>query len=507
MKETIFSLVLLVLLAVPLDGRTQGYVDQTDVAAVSGWACDAQGNSRWIHIYEGGTHIVSTTSNTMDRPDAAGFCDGNSWIGFSIETPRLAPGDHSIDVYSSDSSTPSTTNKLAGANQIHVPSAEFTGPSPFGVIESASTERVTGWVCDSDGAGSVPLEVSIQYDLRGALTWLTSGSANELRSGVGNCGSAGARSFDLPIPDVKAGGVHSIVITAKNWGAGSDRYLEEYTPYIRRVAFPYGPSINSDPNVMHAADCWYQNPTSANMTGCIGAMPPWIYSISKTVFTASAPAPQPGYAGPAARLRTDGLTAGTVLKIHTYDATSDMYPWDYNFQALVTNLANEVILDEGARPTLDLSIKIRPDWNWTDQTEGPPPGIDTGTKPWLNLIIAAVFRDSGTGAVYFIEALPYVRGHYPAIGSGSTVGGPAGARNARIRLSDLDGAVSLPSQMLIGESRSFSIDLYSAFQTAFAQEPNKPAWSDLVFTGAYIGTEQYGKHGFGLDVTRISISL
>lgn len=505
MKGIIFPSLLLALLCMPFNGKAQGYVDKADVAVISGWACDADGNSRWVHVYDGDVHIVSTTSNTTERPDAAGFCRGNSWVGFSVETPRLTPGGHVIGVYVNDSPTPGTVQKLAGSSALHVPSAEFTGTSPFGVIESASSEWVTGWVCDIDGTDEIPLEISIQYDLRGPLRRLTQGSATQIRSGGGICGTTAMRSFALALPAVR-GGVHGIVVNAKNRGAGSDRYLEEFSPYTRRVSFPYGPSLNSDPDVMHAADCWYQNPTSVKLDGCLGAMPPWIYSISKTVFTDRAPAPQAGYAGPPARLRNDGLTAGTVLKIHTYDATTDMYPWDYNFQALSTNM-QEVFLDAGSRPELSISMRIRPDWNWTDPAEGPPPGIETGNKPWLNLIVATVFRDRVTGAVYFVEMLPYVRGKYPAIDSQSTVGGPSEARNARIRLRDLEGATSLPSQMLVGESRSFSVDLYSSFQKAFAHEVNKPAWSDLVFTGAYIGTEQYGKHGFALDVARISVSM
>lgn len=476
-----------------------GYVDQVDTAVISGWACNL-GNSRWVHVFDGEQYIGSTTSNTVKRADTASLCAGSEWTGFSMETPRLSPGTHAIHVYASDSEVISTQTPLPGEATLVVPSANFVGPSPFGVIENTTASLVSGWACDSDTSGPVELEVLVQFNSTGPLVPLTSGLTSSSRAGVAGCGVGGARNFAIQLPSVR-GGTHNLVVRAKNVGAGTDKYLEEYQPYIRRVNFPYAASLNADPQVMNAADCWYQRPDSTHYIDCPTGMPPWIFSVSKTVFTERAPAPQADYAGPQARVRYDGLPQGTVLKFETYDTTSEMYPWDYNFQALSTNM-QEVVLSSGSNLALEVTLRIRPDWNYSDPTHGPEPGIETGTSPWLNLIVGSVFRHKVTGVVYFIEAMPYVQG---GVFNETSIGGPQDARNSRIRFSSLDGAVSLPTQMLVGETRSFEMDLRTAFAAAFATEPNQPHWEDLIYTGSYVGTEQYGKHRFAIDVSRISV--
>lgn len=491
---------LLLLFFLPMLARATGYVDQLDTAVVSGWACDGSGNSRWIHVYSGSIHIGSTTSNTVRRSDAAALCAGEEWVGFSLETPRLDVGTHTIHVYTSDSATPNKAVLLPGATTLVVPSADFVGSSPFGVIETASASSISGWACDQDADEPVNIEVLIQYNLSGPLVPLALGAAVDNRAGGRSCGTGVARNFVVALPTVR-GGTHNIAVKAKNVGAGSDRYLEEFMPWMRRVFFPFPVSLNADPLVMRAADCWYQNTSVMRYDGCHAGMDPWIFSISKTVFTDQAPAPQADYIGPQARVRYDSLSQGTVLKFETYETSPTMYPWDYNFQALSTNL-EEVPLAPTDRLALSVALRIRPDWNYSDPTHGPAPGIDTGRSPWLNLIVASVFRHKTTGAVYFIEALPYVQGPYP---SQTVVGGPAEARNARIKFSDLAGAVSLPTQMLVGEARSFDMDLHASFYLAFASEPERPAWEDLIYTGSYVGTEQYGKHRFAVDISLLLV--
>lgn len=496
-----WSCVLFFLSLAPATVLAAGYVDQVDTAVISGWACGGSGESRWIHVYDGSTYLGSTTSNTVGRPDAATFCAGNAWVGFSMETPRLSGGVHTIHVYAGDSATPSTEALLPGSSSLVVPQADFVGPSPFGVIESANLSALSGWACDQDGNGPVDIEVLIQYHSTGPLLPLADGIALDSRMGGTPCGAGVARNFAVTLPVVR-GGTHNLVVRARNTGAGVDRYLEEFVPGVRRVSFPPATSLNVDPWVMRAADCWYQNASSMRYDGCLVGMDPWVFSISKTVFTSQAPAPEAGYVGPQARVRYDGLSQGTVLKIETYGASSTMYPWDYNFQALATNI-NELPLAASDSLMLGVTLRIRPDWNYSDPTHGPAPGIDTGTSPWLNLIVASVFRHKTTGVVYFIEALPYVQGSYP---SQTVVGGPPEARNARVRFADLGGAVSLPTQMLVGESRAFEMDLHASFDAAFADEPGRPNWEDLIYTGSYIGTEQYGKHRFAIDISRLSVS-
>ncbi|SFV27045.1 MULTISPECIES: hypothetical protein [unclassified Pseudoxanthomonas] len=486
---------------VPATVLAAGFVDQVDTVVVSGWACGGSGESRWIHIYDGSNYVGSTTSNTVRRQDAAVFCAGKEWVGFSMETPRLTGGVHTIHAYASDSSTPSQENLLPGSTSLVVPQADFVGPSPFGVIESASFSALSGWACDQDGSGPVSIEVLIQYHSTGPLLPLADGLALDSRTGGVSCGAGVARNFIVTLPVVR-GGTHNLAVRAKNAGAGDDRYLEEFVTGIRRVSFPAAPSLNVDPLVMRAADCWYQNASSMRYEGCLPGMDPWVFSISKTVFTGQAPAPEAGYVGPQARVRYDGLSQGTVLKIETYDTSSTMYPWDYNFQALATNM-DELPLGSSDDLTLRVTLGIRADWRYSNPENGPAPGIDTGTSPWLNLIVASVFRHKTTGVVYFIEALPYVHGPYP---SQTVVGGPPEARNARVRFADLVGAVSLPTQMLVGEVRTFEMDLQASFDTAFASESVRPNWEDLIYTGSYVGTEQYGKHRFAIDVSQLSVT-
>ncbi|MCC7374761.1 MAG: hypothetical protein IT581_08895 [Verrucomicrobiales bacterium] len=71
------------------------------------------------------------------------------------------------------------------------------------------------------------------------------------------------------------------------------------------------------------------------------------------------------------------------------------------------------------------------------------------------------------------------------------IGNPLGDPNARLDIRDPRVApfVSLPSAMLEGESRRMWMDLKGLFRSVFpAVEP-----SNVIFTGAYVGTEQYGR--------------
>jgi hypothetical protein len=247
---------------------------------------------------------------------------------------------------------------------------------------------------------------------------------------------------------------------------------------------------------------------------CPTGMGPWLFSISKTVQPDNTiPEPQLGYAGPATRLRYDSLAGGgTVIKINTYDASAHMTPWDYNFQAAQTNIA-EIQLNTVSHLKLEVQLGVRneQDFFFYDPSLcGPGGGIESGNIPWIHTIVGSVFRSRTQNLGYFLEIVPFYREHQISNGdcyanSPSTfgTGGPSNSPNARISIADpaISSFVSLPSPMLVGEIRTIVIDLKPALQAIF---PNANL-DDLNYTGSYIGTEQYGESQIGLNLRRLSV--
>lgn len=126
---------------------------------ISGWAFGAaphpngpRGRSVWVHFFEGVTYLGSTPSNRVGRGDVARiFGIANAEVGFSWAPPALLAGVHTIRAFVNDSVFASQARLLGGQTTLVVPAANFVGPSPFGVLESASPGHVTGWACDPDG--------------------------------------------------------------------------------------------------------------------------------------------------------------------------------------------------------------------------------------------------------------------------------------------------------------------------------------------------------------------
>lgn len=246
--------------AVPSVAQIQGYVDVVTPFHVSGWACNpTDGDAVWVHFYDGNEYLGSTTSNRIRRTDV-GLCSGNFWVGWGWALPQLTPGFHSIRSYSSTSATPSMSNQLPGPTSLFVPSSSFTGPSPFGVIESMTPSQVTGWAADPDAQVPLQLDVLIQYDGQGDLDLLTTGTTGIPRSDVPYASNAG---FSVALPPVP-GGSHNLVVRARNVGVGADNFLEEFHSPTYSVPamldFPFTPSFNPDPGLNQGTSCWIGPP-------------------------------------------------------------------------------------------------------------------------------------------------------------------------------------------------------------------------------------------------------
>jgi hypothetical protein len=406
-----------------------GYVDYIGTDSIIGWACDSASGSDnaslWIHFFEGGTYLGSTPSNSINRPDTNAFCPANTWVGFSMAMPRLSAGWHTISVYANNSIFASTENSLAGATQVYFPSADFTGPSPFGVLESVSPQSVSGWACDADSAAPITVDVYVQYDGVGQSYLLASGTAGNPREYIAACGSA-SRGFTITLPTIR-GGQHNIFVTARNVGPGSNRLLEKYSTLPNLFDFPLTASFNPDPGLNYFSGCWElvhgasDPPLYSREVNCPTGMGPWLFSISKTVQPDNTiPEPQLGYAGPATRVRYDSLAGGgTVIKINTYDDSAHMTPWDYNFQAAQTNLA-EIQLNTVSQLVLEVQLGVRneQDFFFYDASLCGG-GIESGNIPWIHTIVGSVFRSRTQDLTYFLEIVPFYREHQISNGCAS----------------------------------------------------------------------------------------
>lgn len=499
--------VFLQFLFAPLTAFSQfsGWVDYVGPDQVTGWACGTpDGRATWVHLYEGSTHLVSTTSNLIPRPDAAALCAGKPYIGFSVALPAPSAGPHTIKAYVSDSPIPSANVLLPGAQTFTMPSADFTGPKPFGVIEGLSGQNVSGWACDPD-APSVPLnlDVYVQFDRHGSLYFLTSGQTVHPRV-IPPCGPNPNTAFNIPLPPLP-GGIHNIVVRARNVGPGYDNVLEKFhaIPFFTDV--PYELAYNGDPDFYFAPGCWETPNTKwKNLAGCPPGLsnPLWSMLISR----ANVPEPQPGYVGPPARVRYDALAgSGMVFKVNTYDLNApNMYPWDYNFQAMSTMLPG-IALTSVAELFVEsrFGTRLPNDFFLYDPLlTGPQPGIETGNIPWIHLIVAASYIDTSTGIEYWVEVVPFFRENQGGTTLGY-IGGPPNALNARLSIADprLANSLEIPSPMLLGEHRTVRIDMKRAFLDVFSTiDP-----STVIFRDAFIGTEQYGRNRIALNLERLSV--
>jgi hypothetical protein len=214
---------------------------------------------------------------------------------------------------------------------------------------------------------------------------------------------------------------------------------------------------------------------------------------------------------------------------------------DYNFQAFETNMT-AVSLSGVQRLALEATVAVRDDSsmlftgvNATDGT-GCSNFIETGSNPWMHLILGGVFHSVSTPTrYYFVELVPFwqsgtltgsygdfsdfpgndkpFNNNFPAqydssdpSHTGGGIGGsetPAYQLNARVATSDerVRPYLVLPGRMAIGEKRPIYIDMLSAFSVLYPGV----SISDLIFDGAYIGTEQYNKGRIGFDITRFSV--
>ncbi len=512
MKEAIVAIFAGVyFLLAPLSAFAQfsGWVDSVGPDQVTGWACgNSDGRAVWVHLYENSTYRISTTSNRIPRPDAAPLCAGQSYIGFSVSLPTPSAGPHTIKTYVSDSPIPSASVLLPGAQTFTMPSADFIGPKPFGVIEGLSGQGVSGWACDPDAPSSpLDLDVYIQFDRHGSLYYLTSGQTVYPRV-IPPCGANATTAFNISFPPLP-GGTHNIVVRARNVGPGYDNLLEKFyaVPYFTEV--PYELAYNGDANFYSAPGCWRTPGFEwVNMTGCPSGVTDalWLMVISDTINTNGIPEPQSGYIGSPSRVRYDALPGdGMVFKLNTYHLSApDMYPWDYNFQAMSTNLGgtslssvNELVVEARVGTRLPNDF-----YYYNPSLKGPKPGIETGNIPWIHAIIAASYTDTSDGNFYWVEVVPF---HREAQG-GTTlgfIGGPPNALNARLSITDsrLSNSIEIPSTMLLGESRTIRIDMKRAFQDVF---PTVDI-SNVVFGNTYMGTEQYGRNRIALNLERLAV--
>lgn len=530
-----------------------GRVDYLGTDTISGWACKSDGRSRWLHFFDGTTYIGSTPSNTVQRTDKSAACNNKPYVGFEWAMPKLSPGSHTIKTYVNDSPYASTATLVAGDRSLTVPAANFVGPSPFGVTEAASATSISGWACDLNSGGQ-PIYVDIFVELDGVGPKLQIGHvlANTFRSDVTSvCGGNGNAGFSFAIPHQR-GGNHRLIARAVDVGLGQDRLLEVGSSVPNLVAFPHTASINTDPSASYGSSCWTTKPprpgclTWSRFSSCPSGFGPypgtplWVFAMSEfSEFGKSDDFPcqtEPflGYTGVPTRLRYDGLAfGGTVLKINTTDNVdpsahypipyaNPSIPCAYQFQALQTNMPG---IDMAVTPNLYLeaNIGVRADFNSLgfDDTKQCQANAETGSCPWTTAILGVVFQSKTSGRAYFVEVVPYaaesgscvsIMDHVgcasvPGMGCDSSAN-----YNFRVRLSDsrIASAVStVRSTMLWGEQRAVVLNLRELVLKSFPV--SNPAWgndtalNNLVFTGANLGTEQYGPARVALDVRRLGI--
>lgn len=137
-----------------------GYLDQATATTLRGWAIDPNDFSRAIQVrYDIDTLAPQFTTAGVDRPDLnPPFPSTNH--GFSVTLPQLTAGFHTIHVYAVDPDNlalvPLGTRTIAVA-------ASAGQHLPVGSLDTATSNRVTGWVYDQD-VGPHPTKFRIDVD-------------------------------------------------------------------------------------------------------------------------------------------------------------------------------------------------------------------------------------------------------------------------------------------------------------------------------------------------------
>jgi hypothetical protein len=205
----------------------QGFVDGVGRHVVQGWTCiDDYGEPMWVHFYDGSTYMGSTVAND-ERGDVGWICGGYTRRGFHWPIPLMG-GVHQINVYTSDSPTPSTAFKLPGASWVDF-AYPLTGDHPIGYVESMNRTSITGWACDRNAPGTpIDLHAYYQKDGVGPPVFLAGSTTTGFRGDlVGICGSGWNTAFTITLPATLRGGFNNVWVYGINVGPGINNALNE----------------------------------------------------------------------------------------------------------------------------------------------------------------------------------------------------------------------------------------------------------------------------------------
>ncbi len=135
-----------------------GWVDVANRQTVSGWAFDADAGATPIQVRVDIDGVPGTPVLAGDvRNDLTGYKPvGSPDHGFSFPMPTLSSGQHTVAVYAQD---------YPGSNFVQIGSTQIipANRAPFGWIDVANRQTISGWAFDPD-AGAMSISVRIDVD-------------------------------------------------------------------------------------------------------------------------------------------------------------------------------------------------------------------------------------------------------------------------------------------------------------------------------------------------------
>lgn len=231
-------------------------VGALDVAAggrgsirAGGWALDPDSPAPlYVHVWvDDRVRAVPAGGN---RPDVgAAYPAAGPAHGYDVVVPDVPSGRHDVCVWAINIGP--GRNTLIGCAPVNVTSAQ-----PFGALDVVTggfgSVRVAGWTADPDAPVAVPAGIWIDGVPRLDVT------ADRPRADVGAAvaGAGPDHGFDITIPDVPGGAVHTVCVWALNVvGFGTHQLLG-----CRAVFVPGGPPLG-------AMDAGPVGPGSLRVTG------------------------------------------------------------------------------------------------------------------------------------------------------------------------------------------------------------------------------------------------
>ncbi|MEN0101867.1 MAG: hypothetical protein AAGC90_02985 [Curtobacterium sp.] len=206
--------------------------------AVGGWTIDPDtAASISVDVYVDGRNRGRSVANAS-RPDV-GRVYANYGNAHGIATTVSASaGTHQVCVYGLNATGPGGSTNL-GCRSVTVADA-----SPFGgmdVTTSGSTATVNGWTIDPDTTAPVQIALTVDGVAMGTST------ANATRGDIGRVYPKYGAKHGINVSYDLRQGAHTICVTAKNVGGGSDTALGCDTATIAANSSPFGGMDASSP--------------------------------------------------------------------------------------------------------------------------------------------------------------------------------------------------------------------------------------------------------------------